>query len=80
VFGHRSGLRRHRSRAGSPDCTPDPLRAEAVLLLPPYRSNRAFDARTDGRFKIAPTQLSRHRLPDAIVNAVGRTIAKPVGR
>jgi hypothetical protein len=45
----------------------------------PYRSNRAFNACTDGHFKIAPTQLPRHRLPDTIVNADGRTIARPVG-
>jgi hypothetical protein len=46
-------------------------------FFPPYRPNRAFDACTDGRFKIAPAQLPRHRLPDTIVNADGRTIAKP---
>ena len=48
-------------------------------FFPPYRSNRAFDACTDGRFKIAPTQLPHHRLPDAVVGAGGRTIAKPEG-
>lgn len=48
-------------------------------FFPPYRSNRAFDACTDGHFKIAPTQLPRHRLPDTILDADGRTIAKPEG-
>jgi NYN domain len=48
-------------------------------FFPPYRSNRAFDACTDGHFKIAPTQLPRHRLPDTVVGAAGRMIAKPAG-
>lgn len=48
-------------------------------LFPPYRSNRAFRAHVDGDFKISPAQLPRHRLPDPIVSADGRTIAKPAG-
>jgi hypothetical protein len=46
-------------------------------FFPPYRSNRAFDACTDGCFRIAPTQLPRHRLPDSIAGAGGGTVVKP---
>ena len=55
------------------------LRPDVMLvsLFPPYRSNRAFDACVDARFKISPRQLAAHQLPRVVVTTDGRGIDRP---
>ena len=55
------------------------LRPELRLfcLFPPYRSNQAFRSHADALFKISPRQLPGHLLPDPVLAADGRRLAKP---
>jgi hypothetical protein len=48
-------------------------------LFPPYRANRAFRSHVDADFKISPKQLPEHLLPNPVLAADGRAIAKPAG-
>ena len=48
-------------------------------LFPPYRANQAFRRHVDGDFKISPGKLPEHLLPDPVLDARGRKIAKPAG-
>jgi uncharacterized LabA/DUF88 family protein len=55
------------------------LRPELKLycLFPPYRSNQAFRSHADALFKISPRNLPGHLLPDPVLAADGRRLAKP---
>jgi uncharacterized LabA/DUF88 family protein len=57
------------------------LRPELRLycLFPPYRANQAFRRYVEADFKISPRKLPEHLLPDPVVTADGRMIAKPEG-
>lgn len=46
-------------------------------LFPPYRANRAFRSHVDADFKISPGKLPEHLLPNRVIAADGRMIAKP---
>lgn len=48
-------------------------------LFPPYRANQAFRRHVDGDFKISPGKLPEHLLPNPVLNADGRAIARPEG-
>jgi hypothetical protein len=48
-----------------------------IGLFPPYRANRAFRPVVDADFKISPSRLAEHLLPDTVIAADGRALTRP---